>query len=87
MKRKIFILFFVLLWLFSFTSFAGSIDMDLMHDDASLVFIGKVDDYTVTDIEDDYSNTEYSLTVTPLKKLKGDVEVNKPIDFEKVDTI
>lgn len=86
MKRKIFILFFVLLWLFLFTSFAGSIDKELMHDDASLVFIGKVDDYTVTDTEDDYPNTEYSLTVTPLKKLKGDVKVNKPINFEKVDT-
>lgn len=86
MKKKIFILSLVVLWFISFGSYAGSIDHDLLYDDASLVFVGIVDDYTITDTEDDYPNTEYSLTVTPLKKFKGDVEVDKPIDFEKADT-
>lgn len=65
-------------------AFAGSIDVDLVYDDEALVFIGSVDDYIITYEEDDYPNTEYSLTVTPNEKIKGDVEVDKPMNFEKV---
>lgn len=86
MKRALFVFSLLVLCIFSFTSFAGSIDTELLHDDASLVFIGKVDDYIVTDTEDDYPNTEYSLTVTPSKKIKGEVTADKPMDFDKVDT-
>lgn len=67
-------------------TFAGSIDVDLVYDDEALVFIGSVDDYIITYEEDDYPNTEYSLTVTPNEKIKGDVEVDKPMNFEKVST-
>lgn len=86
MKRVLFVFSLLVLNIFSFTSYAGSVDQDLLYDDGAMVFVGVVDDYTITGTEDDYPNTEYSLTVTPSKKIKGDVEVNKPMDFEKVDT-
>lgn len=67
-------------------AFAGSIDVDLVYDDEALVFIGSVGKFTITDEEEDYPNTEYSLTVTPNEKIKGDLIVGKSMDFEKVST-
>ena len=87
MMRKIhFLLISILIFVLPFTVYAGSIDVDLLADDEALVFIGSVDDYKITDEEEDYPDTEYSLTVTPNRKIKGDVIVGKSMDFEKVST-
>ena len=83
--KKAIVLSALIMFIISLTVFAGSIDVELAYVDEALVFIGSVDDYKITHEEDDYINTEYSLTVTPVRKIKGEVEVNKPISFEKVN--
>lgn len=70
----------------TFTAFAGSIDVDLVYEDEALVFIGTIDDYEITHEEEDYPSTEYTLTLTPNQKIKGDVVVDTPMSFEKVRT-
>ncbi len=85
-KTTSIILLVLIICVISLTVFAGSIDVDLVYDDNALVFIGSVDEYTITDEKKDYPNTEYSLTLTPNRKIKGDVIVGKSMDFEKVST-
>ena len=68
------------------TAFAGSIDVDLVADDEALVFIGTIDDYEITDEEEDYPSTEFTLTLTPNQKIKGDVQIGESMSFEKVRT-
>jgi len=68
------------------SAFAGSIDVDLLADDEALVFIGSVDEFTITYEEKNYPNTEYSLSITPTEKIKGDVIIGKPMHFENVGT-
>ncbi len=65
-------------------AFAGSIDVDLVYDDEALVFIGTVDEFAITYEENDYPYAEYSLSVTPNKKIKGDVIAGNAMDFENV---
>ncbi len=84
MKKTTFVI--TLLFIIFSTAFAGSIDVELLADNEALVFIGCVDDYTVTYEEPNYPNTEYSVTITPHKKLKGDVTTYKSMYFENVET-
>ncbi len=87
MKKIIYIIFSLLIiHIISLTAFAGSIDIDLINNDDALVFIGSVDDYTITDEEEDYPNTEYSVKITPCKKIKGNVVTDKAMNFDKVRT-
>ena len=76
----------IMLFVFFPTAFAGSIDMDLLNDDSSLVFIGSVDNYVITHEEQNYPDTEYTLTVTPTKKLKGVLTIGKPTEYKGVHT-
>ena len=87
MKRMIsFIIVFVIVISASLNAFAGSIDVDIAYYDDALLFVGKIDDYKIICREEDYPDTEYSLTVIPVSKIKGDVIIDKPMDFQKVRT-
>ena len=87
MKRIVSLLSIILI-IFSMTvtSFAGSIDVDLVYEDEALVFIGTIIDYEITYEEKDYPSTEYTLTLIPDRKIKGDVQIGKSLNFEKVRT-
>ncbi len=83
MQKKI--LLIILCFLFSaVTTLAGSIDTDLSFYDDALLFIGSVDDYVITDNSYDYPDAEYSLTLIPVKKIKGDVVCGEKLSFENV---
>ncbi len=86
MKKLIGLICFAVALLVAVSVFAGSIDVDLLSDDKALVFVGVVDDFTITDEEEDYPSTEYLVTITPNKKIKGDVVVDKSMKFEEVRT-
>lgn len=82
--RKLIII--CLLLIVSFNTYAGSIDADLLTDDNAWVFIGTVNDYTVIYEEENYPDTEYNLVLTPTKKIKGEVNIGKSIEFTEVRT-
>ncbi|MBE7020935.1 MAG: hypothetical protein E7411_05855 [Ruminococcaceae bacterium] len=81
-KKILFVILCVLLS--AVTTQAGSIDTDISFYDDALLFIGSVDDYVITDNSPDYPDTEYSLTLTPVKKIKGDVVPGEKLSFENV---
>lgn len=81
-KKILFVILCVLLS--AVTTQAGSIDTDISFYDDALLFIGTVDDYVITDNSPDYPDTEYSLTLTPVKKIKGDVVPGEKLSFKNV---
>ena len=86
-KFKICTIFIILIiFIFSLTSHAGSIDVELLYDDEAMVFVGRIDDFTVTYEEQNYLDTIYNITLTPTVKIKGDVVLNEALSFQEVST-
>lgn len=81
-KKILFVILCVLLS--AVTTQAGSIDTDISFYDDALLFIGTVDDYVITDNSHNYPDTEYSLTLTVVKKIKGDVVPGEKLSFKNV---
>ena len=71
---------------FSSVSQAGSIDVELLYDDEAKVFVGRIDDFSVTYEEQNYPNTVYNITLTPTLKIKGNVILEEALTFEEVRT-
>lgn len=87
MKKIVSILMVLVVCLsMSMVCFAGDTDRALLVEDDALVFIGKVEDFVITDEEDDYPSTEYTITLTPIKKIKGEVVLDKSVKYENVRT-
>ena len=71
------------LFILSVTVFAGSIPEDLLSQEDSKLFVGKVQGYTILETP----NAPYfdigSITVVPTEKIKGDVEIGKSQTYNR----
>ncbi|MBR2472110.1 MAG: hypothetical protein IKB55_05450 [Clostridia bacterium] len=80
--KKIICLILILL-IVSVTAFAGSIPEDLLSQEDSKLFVGKVQEYTILETP----NAPYfdigSITVVPTEKIKGDVEIGKAQTYNR----
>lgn len=69
----------------SVTTFAGSIPEDLLNDDNAKLYIGTIEDFT----DEETPSAPYvkvtSVSITPIEKIKGNVEIGKTIVYEKTD--
>ena len=67
------------------TAFAGSIPEDLLSEDNAKLYIGTIEDFT----DEETPSAPYvkvtSVSITPIEKFKGDVEIEKTIVYEKTD--
>lgn len=77
------ICFITCLLIISVTVFAGSIPEDLLSQEDSKLFVGKVQGYTILETP----NAPYfdidSITVVPTEKIKGDVEIGKAQTYNR----
>ena len=67
------------------TAFAGSIPEDLLAEDNSKLYIGTIEDFT----DEETPSAPYvkvtSVSITPVEKIKGDVEIGKTIVYDKTN--
>ena len=77
------ICFILILLTISVTVFAGSIPEDLLSQEDSKLFVGKVQEYTIIETP----NAPYfdidSITVVPTERIKGDVEIGKAQTYNR----
>ena len=63
--------------------YAGSIPEDLLADDEAKLYIGRIEDFT----DEETPSAPYvkvtSVSITPVEKFKGDVEIGKTIVYDK----
>ncbi|MBR2878199.1 MAG: hypothetical protein IKB92_03755 [Clostridia bacterium] len=82
--KKIICLILILL-IVSVTAFAGSIPEDLLSQEDSKLFVGKVEEFTIIETP----NAPYfdidSITVVPTERIKGDVEIGIPQTYDGCD--
>ena len=69
----------------SVTTFAGSIPEDLLNDDNAKLYIGTIEDFTDEEIPSAPYVKVTSVSITPIEKIKGDVEIGKSIVYEQTD--
>ncbi len=83
MKKMISLLsVFVIMFTMTVSVFAGSIPEDLLSDDEAKLYVGRIEDFT----DEETPSAPYvkvtSVSITPVEKIKGDVEVGKTIDYD-----
>lgn len=65
--------------------FAGSIPEDLLSDDEAKLYVGRIENFT----DEETPSAPYvkvtSVSITPIEKIKGDVEVGKTITYDKTN--
>ena len=65
--------------------FAGSIPEDLLSDDEAKLYVGRIENFT----DEETPSAPYvkvtSVSITPIEKIKGDVEVEKTITYDKTN--
>ena len=75
----------VILLSMTLTAYAGSIPEDLLSDDEAKLYIGRIEDFT----DEETPSAPYvkvaSVSITPIEKIKGDVEVGKTIAYDKTN--
>lgn len=86
MKKMISIIGIVAIMIsMTITAFAGSIPEDLLTEDNAKLYIGTIEDFT----EEETPSAPYvkvtSVSITPVDKIKGDVEMGKTIVYGKTD--
>ncbi len=67
------------------TAFAGSIPEDLLTDDNAKLYIGMIEEFTDEEIPSSPYIKVTSVSITPIKKIKGDVEIGKAIQYDKTN--
>ena len=80
--KKIFCLMLILM-IISVTAFAGSIPEDLLSQEESKLFVGKVAEYTILETPNAPYFAIDSITVIPTEKIKGDVEIGKAQTYNR----
>ena len=86
MKKIIgFICIIVITLTMTISVFAGSIPEDLLSDDEAKLYVGRIEDFT----DEETPSAPYvkvtSVSITPVEKFKGDVEVGKAIAYDKTN--
>ena len=86
MKKVISIIGIVVIMIsMTITAFAGSIPEDLLSEDNAKLYIGTIEDFT----NEEKPSAPYvkvtSVSITPIEKIKGDVEIGKTIVYEQTD--
>ena len=86
MKKMISIIGIVAIMIsMTITVFAGSIPEDLLTEDNAKLYIGTIEDFT----DEETPSAPYvkvtSVSITPVDKIKGDVEMGKTIVYGKTD--
>jgi len=76
---------FIMVSVMSVTTFAGSIPEDLLNDDNAKLYIGTIEDFTDEEIPSAPYVKVTSVSITPIEKIKGDVEIGKSIVYEQTD--
>ena len=66
-------------------AFAGSIPEDLLTDDNAKLYIGMIEEFTDEEIPSSPYIKVTSVSITPIKKIKGDVEIGKAIQYDKTN--
>ena len=86
MKKIIgFICIIVITLTMTISVFAGSIPEDLLSDDEAKLYVGRIEDFT----DEETPSAPYvkvtSVSITPVEKFKGDVEVGKARAYDKTN--
>ena len=86
MKKIIgFICIIVITLTMTISVFAGSIPEDLLSDDEAKLYVGRIEDFT----DEETPSAPYvkvtAVSITPVEKFKGDVEVGKAIAYDKTN--
>ena len=86
MKKIIgFISIIVITLTMTISVFAGSIPEDLLSDDEAKLYIGRIEDFTYEETPSAPYVKVTSVSITPVEKFKGDVEIGKTIAYDKTN--
>lgn len=73
---------FVIMLTMTVSVFAGSIPEDLLSDDEAKLYVGRIEDFT----DEETPSAPYvkvtAVSITPVEKIKGDVEAGKTIEYD-----
>ncbi len=67
------------------TAFAGSIPEDLLAEDNAKLYIGTIEDFTDEETPSSPYVKVTSVSITPVEKFKGDVEIGKTLQYDKTN--
>jgi len=76
---------FIIMLTMTVSVFAGSIPEDLLSDDEAKLYVGRIENFT----DEETPSAPYvkvtSVSITPIEKIKGDVEIGKTIAYDKTN--
>lgn len=76
---------FIIMLTLTVSVFAGSIPEDLLSDDEAKLYVGRIENFT----DEETPSAPYikvtSVSITPIEKIKGDVEIGKTIAYDKTN--
>ena len=76
---------FIIMLTLTVSVFAGSIPEDLLSDDEAKLYVGRIENFT----DEETPSAPYvkvtSVSITPVEKFKGEVEIGKAIAYDKTN--